>query len=197
MMDIQKIVDIATTSGNAEDMWRCGYALLHGEFISASGVSHKCRRNVRKAVEWLEKAANAGCSGAMIELGCHYFYQKPQNRENLLRSLYWDELAWNSGEASAAQNMAVTYMHLGMPEKCHDWLKRGYKKCRWPVALSLAKTYVCGYGTKRDISKAKRILKWIVETRETCPDDISRARRYLEKLECGKIPKCDCAKSLM
>ena len=188
MTEIQKIIDVARSTGCSEDMWLCGYALMYGEFTSSDGVYHKCRKNISKALEWIEKAAKAGCTGAMIELGCYYSSLKPCTRDNLLRSLYWEELAWKNGEAPVAQNIAITYMKLKQPQECHAWLKRGYKKCRWPVALSLAKTYICGYGTKRDIDKARIILERIVDPSENSyPSDVRKARRYLKEIEQGRL----------
>ena len=169
--------------------WRYGYALLDGNCKRWIGENVSFMRNEAEGIRILEDAASNGDSEAMLGLG-NYYYALPGDREsNLLESLLWAKQAWRSGEVVAAQNIASTYMKLNQPSECHAWLKRGYRKCKWPVALSLAKACISGYGTKRNIDKAKEILHWISESEESHPSTRPQARRYLKALEAGKIPK--------
>jgi len=175
--------------GNDPKAWRYGYALFYGNCEDWIGENVKFTRDEEEGLRIIERSARNGNSDAMIGLGICYSNASNGRTPDYDKALYWDIRAWRKGNVLAAQNAAVACMHLNQPSECIAWLKRGYRKCRWPVALSLAKACISGYGTKRDIEKAKEILHWISESEESHPSTRPQARRYLKALEAGKIPK--------
>ena len=191
MVDAQmKLMKKAAQTGGSDDAWRYGAARLNGTYELYTGEVCRCRRNIKEGVHWLGLAAKQGCIGAMLELSCHYYAQQ-SNRENLRKALYWDKKAWEMGDTVAGYNVALTYSKLGNRKRCHEWLVRGYRRCPWSACVALAKTYLCGYGVRRDVRKAERLFMEVLSDPESIVDDRRLARHYLKMIKEGAIPEDD------
>ena len=189
MTDLQRMRNVAKT-GNADDAWLYGYALLNGCYPVENEHTRRCRKDVAEGIRWLESAAKRGCVGAMLELGDYYCSVATNSGQDRLAklnlALYWEKMAWRHGESIAAQNIAMTYALFGKPRRCFQWLNRGFKKCRWATIRSLAKSLYCGYGVRRNIERAKELYKEI--QRGGNEADKEWARFYLRMIREGKIP---------
>ncbi len=130
--------------GDPEDMYMYGSALLSGSYELWNGEVRKCRRNISEALEWLEKSAKAGCVGAMLEMGRRYYEMRPRKRENMLRALRWEKLAWKSGDMDAANNLAMTYAILGQPAKCHALMLKVIASGEDPKSWRYGHSLLCG-----------------------------------------------------
>ena len=171
------------------NVWPYAFALLTGNCQRWFGIDCRFRRNVDEGLRLLEMAACNGISEAMLELG--NFYADMETVESLSKALFWMKKAWRYGELVAAQNIAIVYSKLGRLKHCHEWLKRGYEKCRWSARFSLAKTYLCGYGVRRDEAKAEQLFREVLSDSESVQGDRRLARHYLKMIEKGIFPKAD------
>ena len=176
-------------TGGGEDAWRYGCACLNGAYELYTGVVCSCPRNVKEGVRWLKIAAKRGSVGAMIELGC--YYDSLRREKYLWAALYWEKSAWRKGAEFAGNNIALTYSRLGMKRRCHEWLERSYKRCPWSACVALAKTYLCGYGVRRDVRKAERLFNEVLSDSESVQEDRRLARHYLKMIKRGEFPDDD------
>ena len=184
-----EMVNLVIARKGFVDVWRYAYALLTGNCLQWFGIDCRFRRNVDEGLRLLEMAAGNGISEAMVSLG--NFYTDIETAESLSRALFWMKKAWRHGEFVAAQNIAMVYSKLGRCTQCHKWLNRGYERCRWSARLSLAKTYLCGYGVRRDVDKAEQLFMEVLSDPESFVGDRRLARHYLKMIKNGKLPEND------
>ena len=176
------------SNGSPEWAFHLGCCLLRGEYETEAGGIQKIRRKTKEGLYWLCSAAEKGNYDAMIELGAYYADTAKGDKSKLLMALYWEKKAWRANCEVAGQNIAVTYSQLGKRRLCHKWLQRGYKRCRWSTRLSLAKTFLCGYGVGKDVQKAKRLLGDVLRDPCSHPSHKVLARRYLKMIRRGETP---------
>ena len=170
--------------------WACylGECLLDGEYDSDTGEIRKIKKNVKEALHWLQVAAYGGNNNAMIELGCYYANRARHDKSCFLKALSWEKKAWRAKCEVAGQNIAVTYSMMGKRRLSHQWLKRGYERCKWSTRFSLAKTFLCGYGVQRDVPMAKRLFLEVIGDRRSHPQHKALARKYLRIIRRGDKP---------
>ena len=191
MVDIQlQMMKKVAETGTPDDAWRYGCARLRGYYYVTNRKTCPCRRNTREGLRWLEHAAEHGCEGAMLELSSYYggLPNTDAMSVNLYRALHWEKIAWRAGSELVAQNIAITYSMLGKRRLCHQWLLRGYKRCKWSTRLLLAKTYLCGYGVRRNMPKSKRLFQAVLGDRYSDSSDKVLAKKYLRMIERGEMP---------
>lgn len=190
--DIQRLKKRAKT-GDAFAAFRYGSACLRGSLETSTGKISRCHRSVREGGAWLKQAAEHGCGEAMIELGIYYGddSQVRDKAKKLRQALYWEKKAWRTGVEVAGCNIAITYSKLGMRRRCHEWLVRSYKRCPWSACAVLAKTYLCGYGVRRDVAKAVRLFQEVLTDSESIGAHRKLARHYLKMIKKGAIPEDD------
>ena len=189
---IHKLRECAKT-GDAFAAFRYGSACLRGSLETSTGEVLRCHKSIREGVIWLKQAADHGCGEAMIELGVYYgdVSQVRNRAKNLRQALYWEKKAWRTGVEVAGCNIALTYSRLGMKRRCHEWLERSYKRCPWSACVALAKTYLCGYGVRRDVRKAERLFNEVLSDSESVQEDRRLARHYLKMIKRGEFPDDD------
>ena len=183
------MINLVVARKGIVDVWRYAFALLTGNCQRWLGIDCRFRRNVDEGLRLLEMAAGNGISEAMVELG--NFYADMKTVESLSRALFWMKKAWRYGEFVAAQNIAMVYLKLGKFTQCHKWLERGYKRCPWSACVALAKTYLCGYGVRRDVRKAERLFNEVLSDSESVQEDRRLARHYLKMIKRGEFPDDD------
>lgn len=176
------------SNGDVAAMWTLGDAYDSGFFFvkGKHSVEHVCR-NRRLARKWLRRAANNGCTGAMIALASLYTNCMRRNRKGLEFALELEKRAWNMGEKLAANNVAITYSILGDSRRCYMWLEKYYSATGDGVLLALS--LAAGYGTRVNYCRAKCILKKMVANSRFNEYDVKRqAQCLLKLLRSGNIP---------
>ena len=172
---------------NAELAWTVGSAYHEGcfEMTGKRGASKwiRVRRNARLAEFWLRRAADGGCTGAMLDLASLL-----GESGRMEEALTLETRAWRKGEAFAAINAAITCSVLGREKLCHVWLLRGMRKCRTDTALLMAKTLLVGYGVRRNLPRAKWLLEEVAADQSAFADERAEARKLLHQLKRGILP---------
>ncbi|MBR4653223.1 MAG: sel1 repeat family protein [Kiritimatiellae bacterium] len=186
MSRISDLREKAATDPNVA--FQLGWSLLDGTCDTETGKEIKVRKNTKEGLYWLRVAAEKGIGEAMVGLGCHYGDTAKRSRSRLLAALYWEKKAWRANVERVGQNIAITYSMLGKKRLCHQWLLRGYKRCKWSTRLSLAKTYLCGYGVRRNMPKAKKLFQDVLHDERSHPEHKKLARKYLRMIERGEMP---------
>ena len=176
------------SNGGPEWAFHLGCCLLRGEYETDTGVVQKIRRNIKEGLYWLRSAAEKGNYDAMIELGAYYADTAKGDKSKLLTALFWEKKAWRANCEIAGQNIAVTYSQLGNRQLCHKWLQQGYKRCKWSTRLSLAKTFLCGYGVRRNVPKAEQLFRNVLRDHGSHPSHKALAKKYLRMIKRGESP---------
>ncbi len=184
------ISDLRKKAVNGGPEWAryLGSCLLAGEYETGAGEVRRIRKNEEEALYWLRQAADGGDAGAMIELGAYYGNLANHDRSCFVQALFWEKKAWQAKCEVAGQNIAVTYSMMGKRRLSHQWLKRGYERCKWSTRFSLAKTFLCGYGVRRDVPMAKRLFLEVIGDRRSHPQHKALARKYLRIIRRGDKP---------
>ena len=79
----------------------------------ASWYYHGCRglsKDMAKAMEWYKKAANLGCTSAMVALSKHFLLVKGCQHYNQVSGIYYLTEAANKGDASAALMLGTSFL---------------------------------------------------------------------------------------
>ena len=176
------------SNGDVTAMWTLGDAYDSGFFFirGKHSVEYVCR-NRRLARKWLRRAADKGCTGAMIALASSYTNCVHRKRRSLEIAIELEKRAWKMGEKLAANNVAITYSMLGDSRRCYRWLEKYYSATGDGVLLALS--LAVGYGTHVNDYRAKRILKNMIANYCFKEYDAKlQAQCLLRLLISGKIP---------
>ena len=82
----------------------------------------------------------------------------------------------------------MSYSMLDMPRRCYDWLKRGYAKDRETHAYPLALCHLVGYGTPRDVKKARSLFVRVIDRGWDTQDGREKAALFIKMIDRGEAP---------
>jgi len=124
--------------------------------LEAGNEAHQ-RGATMEALEFWEKSAKAGNSGAAFNLGVVYQYGKGV-RKKYAQALHWYRRAARQGQMAAANNLGNMYRDgLGV---VHDeaeevlWYRKGANGGHKISQFNLARMYENGFGVRRDRDEA-------------------------------------------
>ena len=140
------------------------------------------RKNRARAEKLLRFVVDSGESGAILTLAGVY------KGKNVRKALRLERRAWRMGIAYAANNIAMSYSMLDMPRRCYDWLKRGYAKDRETHAYPLALCHLVGYGTPRDVKKARSLFVRVIDRGWDTQDGREKAALFIKMIDRGEAP---------
>ena len=89
-------------------------------YASGRGVG----KDYTKAIEWYEKAADAGCSWAMKNLGIYYLHGAVGLEKNLDMAHEWLEKAIAAGDTGAYSFMGDYFTEINDPENAKIWYEK-------------------------------------------------------------------------
>ena len=170
--------------GNVTASWVLGAAYADG-FLRRDDMEDvwlHVRMNRARAEKLLRFVVDSGESGAILTLAGVYKGKKVR------KALRLERRAWRMGIAYAANNIAMSYSMLDMPRRCYDWLKRGYAKDRETHAYPLALCHLVGYGTPRDVKKARSLFVRVIDRGWDTQDGREKAALFIKMIDRGEAP---------
>lgn len=184
---------IRATKGDVESMWLLGTAYLNGSFECVQP-----RRTVvveksdARARRWLRKAAEAGSTGAMLDLASLIFQKGVESasadarKECFEAAYFWERRAWRHGETLAAWNLAITCSAFGKRKACFGWLCRA-AEIDVDSLCGKALCYAVGYGVRKDLERARKIMHDLLRNRRMRTVADADFVRRLNRLLCEEI----------
>ena len=144
---------------------------------------HGMKKDLHKAVEWFQRAAQQGHIAALFEMGMLY-YNNQMRSPDYKQSRRWLQLAAEQNFPAAQTNLGSLYLTgRGMEkpdyEKAFEWLQKAVKSGDPYAQYNLGLLYYYGMGVKQNISKVK---KWC---QKAALQDISFASGLLKFLNKG------------
>jgi TPR repeat protein len=141
-------------NGHSESAWILGEAFLDGFGWNSCGERFQVRRNRKTAVRWLHYASVLKNPDAMVSLAMQIAITNQV--EDIRKALAWEKCAYRLGNRFVAYNIALSYAMLECPKDCFRWLRKGRLS---ETRLALAYCYAFGYGTRKNVQKAKSLLQ--------------------------------------
>ena len=176
--------------GNAEDAWRlaCGY--LDGVLYLDGGCEIRLRTNPRAGLSWMRKAAALGSSSAMNNLAC-ILTAGEFCKVDLAQAMEWGKRAFESGDKSAAYNLAITCSMMSKPQACYQWLLTAADAGNEDSSLLLGICLYAGYGVRRDIRKARSAFRATCRCAEILDDDKVKSLKFINMMAHGRPLSCE------
>ena len=147
--------------GNGTASWVLGAAYADG-FLRRDDLEDvwlRVRRNRARAEKLLRFVVDSGESGAILTLAGVY------KGKNVRKALRLERRAWRMGIAYAANNIAMSYSMLDMP-LCH----------------------LVGYGTPRDVKKARSLFVRGIDRGWDTQDGREKAALFIKMIDRGEAP---------
>ena len=164
-------------NGHSESAWILGEAFLDGFGWSTSGVRFEVRKNRKTAVRWLRYASILNNADAMVSLAAEL--AASHHVKDIQKALVLEVRAYHLGNRLAAYNAALSCAMLGRPDDCFQWLCKGDLSI---TRLALAYCHAFGYGARRNIQKAKSLLKDHIRDETAFQSERECARSFLRLL---------------
>lgn len=164
-------------NGHAESAWILGEAFLDGFGLSQYGVRFKVKKNRKAAVRWLRYASSLNNSNAMLSFAM--LISVTNHDKDIQEALVWEERAYRLGNHLAAYNAALSCAMLERPDDCFLWL---CKVKRTETRLAMAYCYSFGYGTRKNVQKAKTLLKALMKDESSFQSERESAKCLLRLL---------------
>ena len=106
------------------------------------------------------------------------------------------ELAWTVGSVYHEGNLETTGKHGASKwirvrrnaRLAEVWLRKAVEGGCTGAMLDLAKTLLVGYGVRRNLPRAKRLLEEVTADRSAFADERAEARKLLQQLKRGLLP---------
>ena len=164
-------------NGHAESAWILGEAFLDGVAYLSNGERFYVAKSRIKAIRWLRYAALLNHTDAMLELAMVISSSGQFN--DIQMALNLEVRAYHLGNRFAAYNAALSYAMLDQPDNCFLWLCKGK---RTETRLAMAYCYSFGYGTRKNVKKAKALLKALVNDTSSFQSERESATSFLRLL---------------
>ena len=170
--------------GDITASWVLGSAYAFG-FLQRDDMEEvwlHVRKNRVRAEKLLRFVVDSGELGAILTLAGVY------KGKSFRKALRLEHKAWRMGIVHAANNIAMSYSMLDMPRRCFDWLKRGYAKDRAIHAYPLALCHLVGYGTTRDVKKARSLFVRVIDRGWDTQNGREKAALFIKMIDRGEVP---------
>lgn len=127
-------------------------------YHSGMGVS----RDMKKAFEFYQIAAELGNTDAQVDLGDIYYYGK-ETAQSYEKANYWYEKAAKNGNATAQMNLGYAYLNGEGVEmnyaKARNWLEIAVKQGQPSAMYHLGTIYFDGNGVAENKELAVELFK--------------------------------------
>jgi TPR repeat protein len=131
-----------------------------------------------EAFNWFLKGAESGDTSCMIWVGVLYgdgVKKDTQNKEEIL----WYEKAWNKGELSAANNLAIVYKNQSHYSEAEHWFKEAIRGGDGDANLEFAKMLIA---LGRENKEVCSYLTATIESNHVTEASIDEARTLLKSI---------------
>jgi uncharacterized protein len=142
--------------GDPEAEWEV--ADRYGDGCRSHGGKIIVRRSRRRAAQWFRRAAEHGLHAAQNTLGV-LLGNGDGVRKNVDEALSWLRKAFHAGDASAAQNIAVTYREIGDLKAAVKWFRRSADAGDGDALIQLGIHYYWGKGVRKNPQAAVRCFR--------------------------------------
>jgi TPR repeat protein len=136
------------------------------------------RRSVRKATEWLRRAAEHGCAPAQCNLGVLLGDTERADR-NPREALVWLKRAFHAGDSCAASNIAITHRQGGNFRKAVHWFRTSVASGDDDALIELGIHYYWGKGVRKNSAAAVRCFRKATRGKNICEAGRDDAFFYL------------------
>ncbi len=175
-------------AGDVDAMYALGAWLQEG-LVDDRGTT-VAKPAPKKAVGWLERAANHSHPSALHELAyCYDLGLGVQADRAQAIKLY--RRAVRAGEPLSAVNLAVCHREAGNLRAYRIWIERGAESGNTEAILQLAEWRLSHRTTRAQKKQAVKALRTLVRRIKAgrhgyahCPDDLPRAQQLLDR---GKL----------
>jgi uncharacterized protein len=116
------------------------------------------RRSPRKAAQWFRRAAEHGLSAAQNTLGV-LLGNGDGVRKNVDEALLWLRKSFHAGDASAGQNIAITYREIGDLRAAVKWFRKSADAGDGDALIQLGIHYYWGKGVRKNPKAAIRCFR--------------------------------------
>ena len=179
-------INLSAKNGNADAMKRLGLISLGGLY----GVE----KDVKKAEEWLTRAAESGNASAECSLGTRYGEGDFGAVDNQ-KAVYWWNRAAEHGDVAAMYNMGHAYLSgigvMSNPHIAFDWFKKAADAGEVKAMLELGAILL---EEKWGMVDKEQAEKWFLRAVETGDADALNA--YAVQLYNGAFGDADKAKAI-
>jgi TPR repeat protein len=131
-----------------------------------------------EAFSWFLKGAEAGDTSCMIWVGVLYGDGVKEDTKNK-KEISWYERAWNNGELSAANNLAIVYKNKKHYSEAEHWFKEAICAGDGDANLELAKMLI---SLGREYKEVRSYLTATIESIYVTEGSIEEAQTLLKSI---------------
>jgi len=138
-------------------------------------------KNIDTAIQWLKKSAKQENAVAQFTLGLLY-----QKNNNFDQAIHWYAKSSIQGHVDASYNLGLLYQtELKDFKMAENWYLKAIEHNDFASMVNLGEMYAIGKGIKKDLKKAKRLIK---ESYENSNDNTIKreAEKIWNKFELGR-----------
>ncbi|MET3910199.1 hypothetical protein ABID59_004556 [Bradyrhizobium sp. S3.3.6] len=128
-------------------------------------------RDVQKAREWMERAADGGYQPAMVELGVGYLIEGT-GKDDRETGIAWLKKAADLHFGPAMFNLGIVAIHEKDFDGAKSWFEKGKDEGHLGSLRMLAYLYGRGEGGKKDCAEAARLLKTAANAGDSLAPDM-------------------------
>jgi len=151
--------------GDPEAEW--GVADRYGDGVHDNKGKVLVRRSARRAVQWLRRAAEHGCTSAQNNLGIQ-LGNGESVKKNVREALLWLRKASRAGHSLAASNIAITYRENGKLEAAVRWFRKSVAAGDEDDLVQLGIHYFWGKGVRKNPKAAVRCFRRATKGKNLC-----------------------------
>lgn len=134
--------------------------------------------HIKEAFRLFLTAAKAGDPSSQLNVG--FFYDTGLGvKKSRTQAMYWYRRALRRGETIAATNIATVYRDEGRLRLALRWFEKAVALGDDDAMLNMAKLYA---GVLENPTKAKRLLRKVLASKNVTEDSQEQAARLLEQL---------------
>lgn len=131
-----------------------------------------------EAFSWFLKGAESGDTSCMIWVGVLYGEGVKEDTKNQ-NEISWYERAWNKGELSAANNLAIVYKNQKYYLEAEHWFKEAIRAGDGDANLELAKMLIA---LGRENTEVRNYLTATIESKYVTEASIEEAQLLLKSI---------------
>lgn len=158
-------------SSNGEAQWEVG--MYYEEGLKDSRGETIIRKNPATAVAWYRRAAENGSTSGQVALGVCLSSGIGVPKDDK-EAIYWTKKAIQSGDESAAHNLATIYRDQENYKKAFFWFKRAVEMGDDDSLCELGQYYYFGLGVRRSPERAVQCFKKLIKIKWPKVTEISR-----------------------
>lgn len=125
------------------------------------------RRSRRTAAKWFRRAAEHGLRAAQNTLGV-VLSNGDGVRKNVDEALLWLRKAFQAGDVTAGQNIAITYREIGDLRNAVKWFRKSADEGDGDALVQLGIHYYWGKGVRKNPKAAVRCFRMASRAKNIC-----------------------------